>query len=267
MRTLQQLMDLSGRVALVTGGAGHIGTAMCEALVELGASVAVVDVDPARCAEAAGRLNVIRPAAAVPFPCDLSVESETRAVVRALTNRLGGLDIVVHAAAYVGTTSAPGWAVAFAEQTSAAFEAALRVNVTAAFVLAQEAREALSASGRGSMILLGSTYGTCAPDYGLYQGTSMANPVGYGVSKGGVRQLARYLSTTLAPRVRVNTISPGGVWRNQPAAFRRRYEERTPLGRMATEEDIKGAVAYLASDLSAYVTGHDLLVDGGWTAW
>ncbi len=95
----------------------------------------------------------------------------------------------------------------------------------------------------------------------------MAQPAGYGASKGGVLQLTRYLATTLAPRVRVNAISPGGVWRQQPDAFHQRYISRTPLGRMAAEEDLKGAVAYLASDLSSYVTGHNLAVDGGWTAW
>ena len=95
----------------------------------------------------------------------------------------------------------------------------------------------------------------------------MANPAGYGASKGGVLQLMKYLATNLAPYVRVNAVSPGGVWRQQPNIFRQRYEARTPLGRMATEEDLKGAVAYLASDLSSYVTGHNLVVDGGWTVW
>jgi len=95
----------------------------------------------------------------------------------------------------------------------------------------------------------------------------MANPSGYGASKGGLLQLMRHLATVLAPEVRVNAISPGGVWRQQPEAFHDRYRARTPLGRMATEEDLKGAAAYLASDLSSYVTGHNLIVDGGWTAW
>jgi len=101
----------------------------------------------------------------------------------------------------------------------------------------------------------------------LYEGTKMANPAGYNASKGGLLQLTRYLATIMAPKIRVNAISPGGVWRNQPESFKRRYEKRTPLRRMACEEDMKGAVAYLAGDLSAYVTGHNLVVDGGWTAW
>ena len=143
----------------------------------------------------------------------------------------------------------------------------MRVNLTSSFVLVQEAREALSASGRGSVILFASTYGLVGPDHRLYEGTTMANPAGGAASKGGLLQLTRYFATTLAPGIRVNAISPGGVWRQQPESFHRRYVSRTPLGRMATEEDLKGATAYLASDLSAYVTGHNLVVDGGWTAW
>ena len=94
----------------------------------------------------------------------------------------------------------------------------------------------------------------------------MGNPAGYSASKGGLIQLTSWLATTVSPDIRVNSISPGGVWRNQPSKFVERYESRTPLGRMATEEDFKGVVAYLASDLSAYVTGQNIVVDGGWTA-
>ena len=95
----------------------------------------------------------------------------------------------------------------------------------------------------------------------------MGNPAAYAASKGGLIQLTRWLSTTLGPDIRVNTISPGGIFRNQPKEFVRRYKDRTPLKRMATEEDLKGATAYFASELSSYVTGQNILVDGGWTTW
>jgi NAD(P)-dependent dehydrogenase (short-subunit alcohol dehydrogenase family) len=95
----------------------------------------------------------------------------------------------------------------------------------------------------------------------------MGNPAAYAASKGGLIQLSRWLATTLAPSIRVNCISPGGVLRDQPEIFVKRYEAHTPLGRMATEDDLRGAIAYLATDLSAYCTGHDLVVDGGWSAW
>ena len=153
------------------------------------------------------------------------------------------IDILVHCAVYVGDD----WGKS------------QRVNVYMANNIIQNNLSTLK-----SVILFSSIYGMVGPDMSLYKGTSMTNPIAYGVSKGGVLQLMRYLATTLAP-IRVNAISPGGIARNQPESFVERYEKKTPLGRMATEEDLKGAIAYLASDLSAYVTGHNLVVDGGWT--
>jgi len=267
MRSLSQLMDLTGRKALVSGGAGHLGLAAGEALLEPGAEVAILDLEAAISQTAEGPLKRLRECGAIVAPCDLQDEPATRAAVQDAIRTMGGLDILVHCAALVGAAQIPGWNVPFEQQTAEAWEAAMRVNLTSAFVMVQEAREALAASGHGSVILLSSIYSVVGPDLRLYDGTPMAQPAGYGASKGGLLQLMRYLSTVLAPRVRVNTISPGGVARNQPDAFRRRYEARTPLGRMATEEDVKGAIVYLASDLSAYVTGHNLMVDGGWTAW
>jgi len=182
---------------------------------------------------------------------------------------LGGLDIVVHSAAFVGTTAMRGWSAPFGEQTVEAWDAGMRVNLTSAFVVAQEARAALEASGKGAVILVSSIYGLLGSDPAVYEGSGMNadRVLAYSASKGGLLQLMRHLSTLLAPRVRVNAISPGGIERGQPESFRRQYAARTPLKRMGTEEDLKGAVAYLASDLSAYVTGQNLVVDGGWSAW
>ncbi len=265
MRSFQNLMDLSGRRALVTGGAGHIGLAVVECLLELGATVGLIDRDPAICEQLARDLS--NKGSVVVFPCDLSNESEIRAVVRRAISEMGGLEIVVHSAAYVGTTAIPGWAVAFDEQQVEPFEAAMRVNVTSILVIAQEAKEALAKSGNGSVICIASIYGLVGPDMRLYEGTAMGNPAGYGASKGALLSLTRYLATMLAPSVRVNAVSPGGVWRGQPEVFIARYMQKTPMGRMAIEEDLKGAVGFLASDLSRYVTGHNLVVDGGWTVW
>jgi NAD(P)-dependent dehydrogenase (short-subunit alcohol dehydrogenase family) len=263
MKQLSQLMDLSGRTALLTGGAGAVAQAVAETLIELGAKVAITDLDPDACNRRAKSLGK----QAVAFPCDLGDERATRDTVQKTIRRFGGLDVLIHCAAYVGTTKVPGWAEPFDRQTVTAWDAALRVNLAAAFVLAQEARTALAGSKRGSIIFLSSIYGMVGPDMSLYADTAMANPAAYGASKGGLLQLARYLAAIFAPEIRVNAISPGGIWRNQPDVFVKRYQKRTPLQRMATEEDLKGAIAYLASDLSAYVTGHNLVVDGGWTAW
>lgn len=260
-------MDLSGRKALIAGGAGHIALAAEEALGELGATLAILDSDAESCRERARLLSSGGARPVIPLACDLMEEGATRAAVKSAIEQLAGLDILIHLAAYVGTTQVPGWSVPFEEQAVQAWDSALRVNLTSAFVMVQEGRKALAASGHASVIFFGSTYGVVGPDFRLYEGTSMGNPAAYAASKGGVLQLTRYLATLLAPEIRVNAISPGGLWRDQPEIFHERYKSRTPLKRMATEEELKGAVAYLASDLSAYVTGHNLIVDGGWTAW
>lgn len=268
MSSVKELMNLQGRVALVTGGAGHIGATIGEALAELGAAVAVLDVSQAACEEETARLGSKYSIRAQALAIDLTDLDAVRSAPRKVTDEFGRLDIVIHSAGYGGgNTKFPGWAVPFAEQTPEAWDRALRVNLTAAFVLAQAARQPLMDSGHGSIIFIASIYGLVGPDTGLYEGTTMANPAGYGASKGGLLQLMRYLATVLAPQTRVNAISPGGVWRQQPEVFHERYVARTPLGRMATEEDLKGAAVYLASDLSGYVTGHNLVVDGGWTTW
>lgn len=267
MRTLRELSSLSGRVACVTGGAGHIGSAMADALAELAASVVIVDLDAQRCATVCEHLEKTWSIDALALPTDIEDESALRTIVPAILRRFGRLDVLVNCAALVGTSGLEGWAVRFAEQSASTWRRALEVNLTAPFILAQACADALAASGHGSVINVLSIYGLVGPDFSLYEGTTVGNPAAYGASKGGLLQLTRYLATALAPNVRVNAITPGGVWRGQPEPFLSRYVARTPLGRMATEEDFKGAVAYLASDLSNYVTGLNLVVDGGWTAW
>jgi NAD(P)-dependent dehydrogenase (short-subunit alcohol dehydrogenase family) len=266
-RSLRELMSLAGRVALVTGGAGHIGRAIGHALAELGAEIAVVDLSQSGAAEAANQLGQHWPAAAAGFDCDLEQSEQVRDLPRRVRERFGRIDIIVNCAAFVGTSGLEGWAVPFDQQSVSTWKRALEVNLTAPFVLIQAAAEDLRASGHGSVINISSIYGLVAPDWRLYEGTSLGNPAAYAASKGGLIQATRWLSTTLAPHVRVNAVAPGGVFRDTPEPFLGRYVARTPLGRMAREEDLKGAVAYLATDLSAYVTGQCLAVDGGWTVW
>lgn len=267
MRSLKELMDLTGRTALITGGAGHIGSALAEALAELGARVALLDQSAEVCEPVAERIANTYGVKALPLPVDLANEETLRQAPKQVADALGGLDILIHSAGWVGTTQKPGWVTSLDKQSVEAWDAAMRVNLTSAFVLAQESRPLLEASKHGSIIFVLSTYGLVGPDFRLYEGTPMTTPAGYAASKGGLLQLGRYLATAFAPTIRVNSITPGGVWRNQLEVFHERYVSRTPLQRMGIEEDFKGAGAYLASDLSAYVTGQNLIVDGGWTAW
>lgn len=267
MTDITRMMRLNGRKALITGGNGQIGQTAAETILELGGQVALLDLPSEFFAANAEKITGFVESNSLTMAVDLADEAATREAVRGAGEKLGGLDIIIHSAAYVGTTAVPGWATRFEDQQVAPWDAALRVNLTAPFVIVQTAKNFLEASGHGSVIFLSSIYGLAGPDMRLYEGTAMGNPAGYNASKGGLLQLMRYLATILAPGVRVNAISPGGVWRNQPEEFVAKYCERTPLRRMAREEDLKGAFAYLASDLSKYVTGHNLVVDGGWTTW
>jgi NAD(P)-dependent dehydrogenase (short-subunit alcohol dehydrogenase family) len=267
LRSVGELMDLSGRVALVTGGAGRIGATITDTLAELGASVLVLDHDARGGADLARQIGAGRAGVVRAMAIDLEDKQQIAGVPADVEREFGRLDVVVNCAALVGTNELEGWAVPFDQQSVATWERALDVNLTAAFALTQGCASLLEAGGSGSVINVASIYGLVGPDMRLYDGTSLGNPAAYAVSKGGILQLTRWLATVLAPRVRVNAVTPGGVWRNQPETFVQRYVERTPLRRMASEEDVKGAVAYLASDLSAYVTGHNLVVDGGWTCW
>lgn len=264
MKSLKELMDLSGRVAVVTGGAGHIGQAMGQALAELGAAVAVIDIKGEEAEDQARRLG----GGAKAFALDLADEEAVRSLPARIAETMGGLDILVNNAAFVGTSGLTGWVVPFEQQSAETWRKALDVNLTSVFVLTQAAAGFLEKGGHGSVINVASIYGVLGPDMGLYDDTPLGNPAAYGASKGGLIQLTRWLSTVLGPRgIRVNALSPGGVARGQPKVFAERYCRRTPLGRMAREEDFKGTVAWLASDLSAYVTGQNIMVDGGWTAW
>lgn len=266
-RTLSSLMDLSGRVAVITGGAGHLGLVMAEALAELGASICLIDRNPQDLEIATAALKERWAVDVIGITLDLEQESQREAIASKVAEKFGLADILINNAAFVGDSQLKGWAVPFEEQRIDTWRRAIEVNVTAAFHISQLLYPLLMEGGRGSIINISSIYGVVGPDMGLYAGTAMGNPAAYAVSKGGLLQMTRWLSTVLAPGVRVNCITPGGIARSQPTAFIDRYEERTPLGRMGREEDFKGAVAYFASDLSAWVTGQNLVVDGGWTVW
>lgn len=265
MRSLKELMNLSGRVAAITGGAGHIGSSMAEALAELGAAIVVIDIQAEATEQVAAMLHTNYSVETLPLVVNVEHEAQLLTVPGMVTERFGRLDILINCAVLLGPV--PGYAVPIEQQRIDTWRRALEINLTAPFILTQACLPLLRASGHGSVINIGSIYGEVGPDMSLYEGTEMGNPAAYGATKGGLAQLTRYFATMLAPDIRVNMIVPGGVWREQPEAFHKRYVARTPMHRMAIEEDFKGAAAYLASDLSAYVTGQMLRVDGGWSVW
>lgn len=266
MKKINSLMSLAGRRALITGAAGGLGQVIAETLAEMGSDLVLLDVCDMALMDLSKKIASVAKVDIVVHRCDLEVESQREAVISSIM-RLGQLDILINNAAFVGTSGLSGWATSFNAQSVETWRRAMEVNLTAVFHLCQGFAPLLHASGHGSIINIGSIYGKYGPDWTLYEGTTMANPAAYAASKGGVLQLTRWLATTMAPKVRVNAISPGGIARGQVSDFVERYVARTPLGRMATEDDFRGAVAFLAGDMSAYMTGQNLFVDGGWGVW
>jgi len=266
MTNIKTLMNLSGRRALITGASGGLGQVMADSLAELGADLVLVDLPQPDPQALAQKLKDRYGIAATAEVCDLEDEKQrTELAARVLDG--GELSILINNAAFVGTSGLTGWAEPFEAQTLETWRRALEVNLTAAFHLSQLFVPALRVAPGGSVVNIASIYGQWGPDWSLYEGTQMSNPAAYGASKGGLIQFTRWLATTLGPKVRVNAISPGGIERGQPEQFVSRYASRTPMGRMATEDDFRGAVAFLASDMSAYLTGQIINVDGGWGVW
>ncbi len=267
MSSIAQLMDLCGRRAVVTGATGEIGRQIAITLAELGCDLVLVDRPGSDYGQLKETLHGTNSVEVKCLDCDLEDSGARRWLIALLHEQDDDIDILINNAAFVGTSDLAGWACEFEQQTVETWRRALEVNLTAAFDLCKGLAPKLRANGKGSVINIASIYGVCGPDYSLYAGLDMGNPAAYAASKGGLVQLTRWLSTTMAPEVRVNTVSPGGVFRGQPQEFVERYQAKTPLGRMAAEEDFKGVIAFLASDLSAYVTGQNIVVDGGWTVW
>jgi len=266
MKSLRELMSLKGRVAIITGGAGKIGEAFAEALAELGATLCILDIVGDAAEQRSFCLHENFAVETSAFVVDVSQETSVQGVVAAAGERYSHIDILVNNAAYPPLPLPPD-RCDLEGQSLQQWNANLEVILTGAFLMTRACAPWLRRTGRGVVINVGSIYGLIGPDLRLYEGTTMTNSAYYAAAKGGIIQLTRYWATTLSPQVRVNCIAPGGVWRQQPEKFHDRYRFRTPLGRMAVEEDFKGAIAYFATDLSAYVTGQVLAVDGGWMAW
>jgi NAD(P)-dependent dehydrogenase (short-subunit alcohol dehydrogenase family) len=257
--------DLHGKNVLITGGYGFLGRALCTQFARQGANLIVMDKVPADRAF----LDVLRPQGVkIEFiQVDFESQDSRTDAISKIHSKYSKLDVLINNAAFVGTTAALGWAVPFAEQSIETWRKAIEVNLTTPFHLVQGLFELLEKSDDPVVVNLGSIYGTLGPDWEMYAGTSMGNPAAYAASKGGLIQLTRWLATTLGPKVRVNCVSPGGITRNQDEKFVKKYISRTPLSRMAVEDDVVSAILFLSSASANYITGQNLEVDGGWGSW
>lgn len=270
--SFRKAFDLTGRVALVTGGAGVLGSRMSRALADHGAAVAVVDCDLVGAEALARDLTAGYGVPAIGIDADVTRESSVRSMMERAESDLGSIDILLNNAAGKGN-SVDRYFAAMEDYDLATWREVMAVNLDSMFMVAKEVGSRMARRGRGSIIQTASIYGVVAPDQRIYAGSeylgrAINTPAIYSASKAGVIGLTRYLASYWGKSgVRVNALTPGGVESGQNETFKATYSARVPLGRMARPEEMAGAVVFLASDASSYVTGHNLVVDGGFSVW
>ncbi len=273
---IQEKFDLKDRVAIVTGGAGLLGTEFCKTLAEAGASVAVVDLNIEAEKKVADALT--KDGYRVKgFGTDITKPDSVKQLVASVLSDFGRLDILVNSAALdpkfdpdaASKGIAPG---NFEDYPLDQWNAALNVNLTGMFLITQACVKPMIEHGKkGSIINICSTYGLNGPDQRIYikDGKRVAfKPIYYTVTKAGVLGFTKYLAAYYAEtEIRVNALTPGGVFNHHEEYFVKNYSAKTILGRMARKDEMNGALLFLASDASSYMTGNNVIVDGGWTAW
>jgi len=267
MKKINTLIDLKDRTALITGATGKIGLAICETLAELGSNLIMLDNNDCNFKSISNHLKKKWKVKIETYKCDFEKSDQFDKTLEIIIKKHKKINVLVNNAAFVGTSNLKGWNTVFEKQNLESWRRAFEVNLTAVFSLTQKIVPLMKNAKGASIINIGSIYGNLGPDWTLYKNTNMGNPAAYASSKGGLIQLTKWLSTTLAPNIRANSISPGGIKRNQKLSFIKKYEKKVPLGRMGFEEDLKGIIAYFASDLSSYTTGQNINIDGGFSAW
>jgi NAD(P)-dependent dehydrogenase (short-subunit alcohol dehydrogenase family) len=274
MSNILEKFSLQGQAAVVTGGAGLLGKEFCRTLAQAGAGVIVADLNGAAAAQVADEIQR-EGGQAVGVEVDVTSPESTQAMAAACLKAFGRLDVLVCSAALdpkvdPGTTVRGGGA--FEDYPLDQWKAALDVNLTGLFLSAQAASKPMLAQNHGSMIFICSTYGLAGPDQRIYrkpgQEVQPYKPVYYSVTKAGVLGLVRYLATYYAGKnIRANGLTPGGVFNHHDETFVQNYSARAVMGRMAYKDEMNGALLFLASEASSYMTGSNVVVDGGWTAW
>lgn len=241
---------LENKVIIITGGNGLIGQAIVNDIREKGGTAINADITVETDLEN-GTLN-----------CDITNDESIQQAIDAVVDHFGRLDGLVNNA-YPRTGD---WAVKFEDIPPSSLRKNVDMQLNSTFIFCQKAVAVMKKQGSGAIVNIGSTYGAVGPDFTVYDGTDMTSPAAYNAIKGGVINFTRYLASYVGKHnIRVNTVSPGGIFDHQPEPFVKNYEHKVPLKRMGKPEDIAPAISFLLSDEAGYITGHNMKVDGGWT--
>jgi NAD(P)-dependent dehydrogenase (short-subunit alcohol dehydrogenase family) len=277
-RAVPSLFDLTDRVAVITGGAGLLGRQHAAAIAGAGGRVVLADLAGDAAAQAAAEIGRTHGVETLGVSADITRKADVGALVDVVMARFGRIDILVNNAALTvkgGGEQARDYFAPFEDYPLDWWERALQVNLTGAFLCCQAVGKVMVAQQSGVVLNIASDVGTISPDHRIYTGVVSPHtgqpfntPVAYATTKAGLINLTRYLATYWADKgIRVNSLSPGGVYAGHDPQFVQNLTSRIPLARMAHEDEYRGAVLFLVSDASSYMTGANLIVDGGRTAW
>jgi NAD(P)-dependent dehydrogenase (short-subunit alcohol dehydrogenase family) len=263
MDVLKQF-NLKGKVAVVTGGAGVLGPKFVEALAEAGAKVVLADISEDKGPSAAKSISKCTGVEVIFEKLDVTDKEAIENLTQKVLKKWKRIDILINAAIGVGRKHF-GPAETYAWED---WEQVMRVTAGGTFLCTQVIGGYMAKKKSGTIINIGSIYGVVGADQRIYGKSGINSPAVYAASKGAIISMTRYFAAYWGKKgVRVNSLSPGGVWNNQDAGFVKKYSARTPMGRMVQKDELKGAVIFFASSASSFVTGQNLMVDGGWTAW
>jgi NAD(P)-dependent dehydrogenase (short-subunit alcohol dehydrogenase family) len=253
--------QLKNKTAVVTGGAGLIGKPISMALAQAGAKVYIADVDKKNTEK------IIMQNKKLPIKwikLDVTNLDSIKKTIKDIIKQEKKIDIWVNCA-YPRTND---WSQKFEKIRPESWQKNIDMHLNGYFLCSQQIAEQMKKQKHGSIINFSSIYGLVGPDFSIYQDSGKTMPAAYSAIKGGIITFTKYLSTYYAKYgIRVNAVCPGGIYDKQPKEFVKKYSDKTPIGRMGKPEEIAGPVLFLASEASSYVTGHVLVVDGGWTAW
>ena len=261
------LFDLSGKVAVITGGGGLLASEHAIALHAHGAKVVLADFNLDKCAEAVEKLLLDGVQAQAMF-CDVTKKDSWQQLLENVIKAHGKVDILVNNAGFTNQSKSANFDASFENFPLEDWNAIMDVNLTGCFLGCQVIGSHMLANGKGAIINIASLYGVVSPNHKIYPGTGISQPVAYSVSKHGVVALTKYLATLWAEKgVRVNSLTPGGIFNGHDGLFLERFKQLNPIGRMSDKTELRGGIVFLASDASSHVVGHNLVIDGGWTAW
>lgn len=257
---------LDNRIAIVTGGLGNIGEKIIETLLELNCHVIIIDIENFYTKDKIEEINNNFETNLDFYNINLSEKKEINDFCDIINNKYPKVDILINCAALVGSNKLNGWAVPFEEQSTEAFDSCMNINTKAPMLLIQGLLKSLKKSENAKVINISSIYGIIGNDFSMYDDTDMQSPLAYSISKSGLNIMTKYLASLYGKyNICFNTIVLGGIFRNQDEKFVLKYNKKTPLGRMGTEDDIKGMISFLSSGLSKYITGQNFVLDGGIT--